>query len=402
MSTLSDTRRRLYIALAVLLGASGCLYYVSLGSAQHAQANSEAPQHPSVDVIIASPTAIRTWDSFSGRLEAVAHVQVRPRVGGTITQVLFEDGAIVEKNAPLFVIDPRPYEADLESAKAALASALSQLTLAKRELERAKKLVKSSHISQSTVDTRESEYRVAVAAVNAAKARQKNAALNLEYAHINAPVAGRVSRAEITVGNVIEAGPQAPVLTSIVSNDTLYAEFDVDEQTYLRAIRGARDSNMPVEMSLPADEATIYRGHVHSFDNQINPNTGTIRARALFHNKDGALVPGMFANVRIGSSHVEEHIVVPERAIGTDQNRKFLLLLDEDNTVIYREVSLGKKAEGARIIAQGLQPGERVIVNGLQRVRPGAKASPVLLSSESMPDAISASEKSPLHPVDKS
>jgi multidrug efflux system membrane fusion protein len=343
-----------------------------------AAANGTMPPAPEVQVTLIELKKIRVWREFSGKLRAIHHVEVRPRVGGTITKVLFEEGSIVQEGTPLFVIDPRPYEAAKDSVYAALQAAQSELKLAQTELDRATSLLEKKIIAKSRYDEVFNRHKVAQASLNAAKAAYRNAKLDVEYAHIKAPVTGRVSRAEITEGNVIEAGNNAPILTTIVSNDKLYAEFDVDEQTYLQAVRHMRNAPMPVEMQLASDENLTYEGKIHSFDNRLDATSGTIRARAVFENTDGLLVPGMYAHVRLGSAQQEPKILLQEHAIGTDQNKKFVYVIGEDNTIQYREVKLGHPIEGKRIISAGLDAGEKVLINGLQRVRPGMQVQPVL------------------------
>lgn len=380
----SRIRSRLGVMLmfAALIGGAVALYEAASTSSSHAESSGDAAAMPAqkVEVLTIKEQPLRNWASFSGRLWAVDYVEVRPRVSGTLQDVLFEEGAIVKKGEPLYVIDPRPFEAAVAHAKAELQSARSRVELAKVELKRSEGLVKQKYVSESVYDERKNDYKVALAAVEAAEARLQKASLDLEYAHIDAPVSGRISRAEITEGNVVEAGSSAPVLTTIVSNEEIYADFEVDEQTYLRFIRQTnRDnggvSSMPVHLSLVGDK-TVYEGYIHSFDNRIDPRSGTIRARAVFKNTDGALMPGMFANVKLGAPQEVTTIVVPERAVGTDQDKKFVLVVDEKNTVNYREVRLGNSQNGERIVLDGLAAGDRIIVNGLMRVRPGMEVAP--------------------------
>lgn len=369
------------ITAALLLSVAGTMVY----NTTDAQAeNPEAAEAyvPQVDVVTVEPQALRVWSNFSGRLAAVDTVQVRPRVGGTITEILFKDGQLVEKGAPLYVIDPRPFEAEVASAKADLESARSQAALAKQELDRAKKLVANKHISESALDARKNTYRVSNASINAAKAALIQAELDLEYAHIQAPVSGRISRAEITEGNVIEAGANAPVLTTIVSNDKLFAEFDVDEQTYINTVRNMAAGEMPVELRLSSSSDVVYEGIIDSFDNRLDTTSGTIRARAIFDNADGALLPGMYADVRMGSAGKEKLMIVPERAVGTDQDKKYVYVISPEQTVEYREVRLGRTLDGKRIISSGLQAGEQVMVNSLQRVMPGMGVQPVDIATQ--------------------
>lgn len=322
------------------------------------------------------PKKAQIWSNFSGRLEAVDKVDIRPQVSGTIKEIKFHDGAVVKQGDVLFVIDPEPYQAAKDRADAALSAAETQAALAKHELERAQGLIKSGAITKQLLDQRANARRVADAAVRSAKAEVRQAQINLDYAYVKAPIAGRVSRAELTIGNLVQAGPSSPVLTKIVSSAGIYADFEVDEQTYIRAVRQHAQANdvenmVPVELQLKSDDSKSYHGSIHAFDNHIDPATGTIRARALFENTDGVLIPGMFATVRMGTLVSNESLMVPEKAIGTDQNRKYVYVA-VDGKASYREVKLGANADGERVVVSGLQAGDKVIVDGLQHVRPDA------------------------------
>lgn len=338
--------------------------------------NGEAMPAP---VVTLQNEQFRQWNEFSGRLEAVDMVEVQPQVSGTITKIFFEEGSQVEKGQELFLIDPRPYEAALARAEADLASARSQASLAKVELDRAKSLMQQEFLSKSVFDQRQSGYRVANSSIQSAEAAVKTAKLNLEYAHVKAPISGRVGRAEITEGNVVESGPNAPVLTTIVASENIYAEFDVDEQTYLQMVRYKQDkgADMPVKLKLSSDETAKYEGTIRSFDNQLDTTSGTIRARAIFKNDDGALVPGMYATVRLGSAEEKDALRVSERAIGVDQDRRYVYVVNDENKIEYRAVKLGAKEDGKRIILSGLEAGERIIPSGLQRFRPGMEVQPM-------------------------
>lgn len=336
------------------------------------EANSEvtAPGLPVVEIAPVEETGLRSWASYSGRLQAIHQSAVRPLVSGTIQQVLFEDGAWVEAGQPLFVIDPRPFQNALAHAQATLASAASDADLAEIEFERAEALVKNQTISQSQRDERENNLKVARARVASAQAEVENARLNLEYAHVKAPISGRIGRAEVTEGNVVEAGANAPVLATLVSTDRLYAEFHVDEQTYFKVQRSISGVNsvVPVELELGDDRGTVYRGQLHAFDNQLDIASGTIRARATVANTDGSLIPGAFASVRLGTATEEPQLLVPARAVMVSQDKRFVYVVNNDDRVEYREVTLGESVDSRRVVTQGLHKGERVIVNGLQRV----------------------------------
>lgn len=320
---------------------------------------------------------VRTWNSFSGRLAAVDIAEIKPLVGGELQQVKFDDGQKVEKGDLLFVIDPRPYQAAVKRAEAQLASARSRAKLADDELKRTQQLVKKKLVSESVFDAARNEYQVANASIEEARSALAQTKLDLDYCYIRAPFSGQVSRAELTVGNIIETSPNAPVLTTLVANDKLYAEFDVDEQTYIKSVRHSQsDEPMPVQMTLAADESVSYKGKIHSFDNQLDTSSGTIRARAIFDNTDGALTPGMYANLKLGSAQEQDVMLIPERAIGTNQDKKFVYVLNDDNEATYRQVTLGQHHDERRIINSGLQSGDRVVINGLSHIRPNSKVTP--------------------------
>lgn len=360
------------VALAALAAGSVLLGGTPTGRPQAAAA--AAPATP-VTVQTMVPRNVQIWSSFSGRMRAVDYAEIRPEVSGRLTQVRIADGQTVKAGDVLFVIDPAPFEAALAKAEANLATARTNAVFARTELDRAVNLIKTEAIAQRLYDERANADRVAQAAVLAAEAELKQARVNMDHAYVKAPIAGRVSRAEITLGNVVQAGPGAPLLTSIVSNDGIYADFEVDEQTYMKGIRaqdGSRDKErrIPVQITVRGDEAHPYLGTIQSFDNRIDTASGTIRARARFDNRDGALMPGMFVSVKVASGGDEPALLVQERAIGNDQSKKFVYVVGDDSKVAYREVGLGPQVDGSRIVLNGLKAGEKVIVDGLQHVRP--------------------------------
>lgn len=320
------------------------------------------------------------WDEFSGRLEAVDKVDVRPRVEGTIEAVHFKEGAVVMKGDPLFTIDPRPYAAEKNRAEAAMNSAKARLELARIEYKRAKPLLKDKAITQREYDVRANSFSVAESDYEAAKAAYEKASLNYEYAHITAPISGKVGRAEITVGNMVQSGSSAPILTSIVSYDPVYVDFEADEQAFLRYIKatnGISDlSNIPVFMGLASEQGTPHSGKILSFDNQVNTMSGTIRIRAQFANPEGTYVPGLYARVKIGGSGKNAAILIKDEAVGTDQSKKYVMVVDAENKANYREVKLGPVVEGMRVVREGLKPGEKVVVSGLQKLQPGSLVVP--------------------------
>ncbi len=344
------------------------------------------PPPPAVTVAVVPEREVKEWDEFTGRLQAVDAVEIRPRVSGYIKRVTFPEGKEVRKGEVLFEIDPRPYEADLERAQAELAQARTGSDLAAREVERARKLVAVQAISREEFDSRTSAQSQGLAAIRSAEAAVATAKLNLEWTRVRSPIAGRVSNAKVTLGNLVQAGPpDATLLTTVVSLDPIYCYFEGDEQTYLKysllARSGerasSRDVRNPVYIGLANEDGLFpHKGYVDFVDNRLNPETGTIRARAVFSNKDRRFTPGLFARVKLVGSGRYRATLVQDRAVGTDQDKKFLLVLKPDTTVEYRQVELGRAIEGLRVIRSGVKEGERVVINGLQRVQPGMKVSP--------------------------
>ncbi len=389
MSQMKSYRKTatLFAATAVIaVGSALAFQHYTNASAQPAETPPTVMPATPVSVKTVSPDDVMIWSEFSGRMNAVDFAEIRPQVSGRITQVRFADGQSVKAGAVLFVIDPRPFEATLAKAQANLVTARTNADFANTEFERAAVLIKSQAIAQRFYDERANAKRVADAAILAAEADVQQAELNLDYAHVKAPIAGRLSRVEITVGNLVEAGPNAPVLTSIVSNQGIYADFDVDEQTYVNSIRAnaateAEERKISVELTAQGDSTRVYRGTIHSFDNRITTASGTIRARARFDNKDGRLVPGMFVSVRLASSAPSSALLVPDRAIGSDQSKRFVFVVGADSKAAYREVSLGASVNHERIVLSGLSAGERVIVDGLQHVQPNATVAPTEASA---------------------
>ncbi len=346
-----------------------------------------APPLQAVTVAEVPEREIAEWDEFTGRLEAVDQVEIRPRVSGYIKRVAFDEGKEVTKGEVLFEIDPRPYQAELARAEAELERARSAAALAASEVERAGKLVKAQAISREEFDSRTSAEAQGGAAVRAAEAAVQTARLNLEWTKVRSPIAGRVSNALVTEGNLVEAGPPAgAVLTTVVSVDSMYLYFDSDEQTYLRYAGRARSSGgtnsrtarLPVFLGLANEAGFPHEGRLDFVDNQVDPQTGTIRTRAVFSNRSRALTPGLFARVKLVGTEKSNATLVRDAAIGTDQDRKFVLVVGAGDTLAYRPVVPGRLTDGLRIVTSGLKPGERVVVNGLMRVRPGMKVAPTL------------------------
>ena len=362
--------------LAALVGLSGC---------KSEATTAQQPVAPQVSVASALERDVTEWDEFTGRLEAVESVEVRPRVTGYIESVNFTEGSTVKKGDLLFVIDPRPYRAELSKAEAELARAVARSELAVADEGRSAKLLDIKAVSREEYDSRINASREAKADVAAARAAVDAAKLNLEFTRITAPIGGRVSKAVVTAGNLVTGGSNAAtLLTTVVSLDPMYVTFEGDEQIYLKynelSRRGerasSRDAANPVLMGLANETDYPHHGSMVFVDNQVDPRTGTIRARAEFQNKDGYLTPGLFARVKLLGHNSYRAVLVDDRAIGTDQSQKFVYVIDAENKVTYRPVQVGRLTDGLRIVQKGLQAGETVVVNGLQRVRPGVVVAP--------------------------
>src|SRR5258708_962546 len=338
-------------------------------------------------VTVAQPVkrTVTDWDEFTGRFEAVEEVQIRARVGGFVTSVEFRDGAFVRAGDLLYVIDARPFEAVALQAEGQLSDARAKAELAKRELDRGLNLVQTSAISEQVVDQRRQALQAAHAAETQAEGALKAAKLNIEFTHVMAPIAGRVSRHLVTPGNLVQGSDGAStLLTSIVSLDPIYIYFDVDEATYLRNNRlwfegkrpSSRDTPNPVEVTLTGEAKPSHEGKMDFLDNRLDLSTGTLRSRAVIPNKDLSILPGQFGRVRLIGSAPYEALLLPDTAIATDQSRKIVFVVKDDNTVEAKPVVLGPLDDGLRVIREGLKAEDRVIVDGLQRARVGAKVSP--------------------------
>ncbi|MBL1321853.1 MAG: efflux RND transporter periplasmic adaptor subunit [Methylophaga sp.] len=368
--------RYFQIAIAVF----GIAFVQNIQAEDQASPIETAPEAMPVEVSIIEMQTIRLWKEFSGRLVAVDYVEVRPQATGVITEIRFKDGQFVKKGDVLCVIDPRPLKAIVEQKNADLAAAQNNYTLADKEFIRAKDLLNKKIVSQQFYDERISTKLVADSMVKRARAELSEAKINLSYAYVKAPISGRVSRAELTKGNLVSAGPNAPLITSIVSSGSIYADFEVDEQTYIDyiSVQGA-DQKSPVKLQLQNSEV-VFVGQFHAFDNKIDPASGTIRARAIFDNPKGRLLPGMYARLRLGSATEQKRILISERAIGTDQDRKFVYVVNAENQCVYREVHLGTSIDGQRIVHSGLVAGDKVIIRGLMRLQPNMLVEPIVVS----------------------
>ncbi len=336
---------------------------------------------PTVDVATVVEQRITEWDNFTGRLQAPETVALVPRVSGYLTQVMFSEGQLVKKGDVLFQIDDRAFQAEVKRLQAELIAAKSNQQLAKNDFERAEKLRSQKAIAEELLDARRARMEQSSAQVAAVSAALDKAQLDLSHSRVTAPISGRISNALITSGNFVHAGQSQ--LTSIVSTEKIYAYFDADEQTYLKyvalAAKGERADSReqsPVLMALSSDNDYRFAGELDFLDNSINPQTGTIRARAVFDNKDNLLIPGLFANIKLTGSASYSGILIDDKAVGTDLNNKFVLVLDDKQQLQYRAVTLGEKVGGLRIIKQGLKANETIVVNGLQRVRPTMQITP--------------------------
>lgn len=386
--SISKVKRNLAISgLVLALGLAGGTQVFDL-SKSHAEG--EAPAAPvqatPVSVALVQPKLVSQWSEFSGRLEAIDAVEVRSRVAGAVQSIHFKEGSIVKQGDLLVKIDPATYEAEVARAKAQVSAAESRLAFAKNELERGKRLIDSRTVSQSDYDQRQNVQAGALADLEAAQAVLKTATLNLEYTDIRAPISGRVGRIEITQGNLIAAGPASPLLTSLVSISPIYASFEADENVVANALAdlpeglNSRDfvERIPVRMDVHGKDGI--EGRLQLINNSVETSSGTVKVRAVFDNANGRLMPGQFAKVRMGQATERQELLVDEKAVGTDQNKKFVMVVNPQNLAEYREISLGGKADGLRIVTAGLQADDKVVINGLQRIRPGSLVAPEMVA----------------------
>lgn len=304
-------------------------------------------------------------------------VDLRTRVSGAVQAVHFREDSLVKQGDLLVTVDPAPYAAEVDRAEAQVVAAQTRLSYTPSELERASRLLEEKAIAQREAD----------ANLRAAQAALQTAKLNQGYTQVRAPVAGRVGRIEVTVGNLVAAGPGAPVLTTRVSVSPIYASFDTDEQIVVKALAdqqsGQRGTSarqlierIPLQMGTGTTGGTPHAGRLQLIDNQVDAKSGTVRVRAVFDNEDGSLIPGQFARIRMGQARNTQALLINERAMGTDQNKTFVMVVGEGNKAEYREVTLGTPIDGLRVVTSGLKAGETIVVNGLQRVRPGAVLAP--------------------------
>jgi len=353
--------------IVALVALAGC-------SKPHAQP--AAPAAPPVSVAAALELEVVDTVDFPGRIEAVESVEVRARVNGYLQSVHFRPGARVKKGELLFVIDPRPFEAELARAEASLANTRAQLELARTELARQEQLLEERATSRREYEDAAARLRQFDAQIRANQASVETARLSLAYTRITAPVDGRAGKAEITAGNLVQGeGPNSPALTTVVSMNPVYAAFEADEASYLKFV-SSRET-LSVSVGLANEQGFPHRGRIEFVDNRVDPQSGTVRMRAVLDNREGRFTPGLFARVRLGDTDSpRKAVLVADRAIGTDQSKRFVLVVNGENKAEYREVRIGRVIEGLRVIESGLQAGEVIVVNGLQRVRPGAPVTP--------------------------
>lgn len=371
---------RLGVAVTLTLAlATAAILFAPGRSSAESGASSAQPAPPVVTVAPVESRELAQYAELTGRVEAVESVEVRPRVNGYVQEVRFQSGRMVQKGDVLFVIDPRWHKADADRTAAELQRAESRVATAERTDERAQQLLVSKAVSAEEADQRSLALAEARAALASARAANTSAQLDLEYTEVRAPVPGRVSRALVTTGNFVSGA--STLLTTVVSIDPVYVYSDLDEPTWLRLQRlaksdaGANGADV-VEMGLRDEAGFPRRGRIESFDNRLDEMSGSIVLRTLFDNHDGTLIPGLFARLRVPVSQREPTILISERAIGTDQGQKYVLVLDVHNKVQYRAIQLGPAIEGKRVVPEGLKTTEEIVVNGLQRVRPGSLVTP--------------------------
>jgi membrane fusion protein, multidrug efflux system len=371
----------------LLLSVAGMVVAIGLVGCGREQTAPPAAKPPAVTVAQPESRQITDYDEFTGRVAAVETVEIRPRVSGYLEKISFTDGQIVKKGDVLFTIDQRPYQIDLERAQAQLTKDQAALKLAETDLQRIAKLREGNATSQFELDQAQSTRDQAQGSLETAQAAIDNAKLNLDYSVIKAPIDGKMSRPMITVGNVVNAGSSGNnLLTTIVSIDPIYVYFDVDENALLKyqaimrkqggAAGSSREAKIPVLVGLSGEDGTPHQGYMDFAENQVNAGTGTISVRGVLDNKDRRFTPGLFARVNVRVSDPHEVLLVPDRAIATDQGRKYVLVVGQKNTVEYRPVELGIDLKGMRVVKSGLTKDDRVVVDGLLRARPGATVEP--------------------------
>jgi membrane fusion protein, multidrug efflux system len=381
--------------LSIFLTAAGCK-----------KKSAPPPAALPVNVLTVVEKEVNEWDEFTGRLEAVESVEIRPRVSGYITEIHFEAGAIIKKGALLYVIDPRPYQADFDRAVAEVERMQAQVKLAQIELDRGKELRAKSTISASEFDQRAATYQGAAAAASSAEAAKNSAALNLEFTQVKSPIDGRVSDQRITVGNLVQpgAGPES-VLTTVVSVDPIYAKVDADENAVLKYVKlseqgkrvSARTAKIPAYVELGNETDFPHEGYIDFVDNRLDPGTGTVRARMVLKNWNPNLItPGFFVRVRVAGATPYRAALIADKVISSQQGLKYAFVVKPDNTIERRTLETGTIFEGKRIVKSGLKDGEKVVSTRLQMLQPGMHVTPVPESTPaSGPDAKPSAAPSP-------
>jgi membrane fusion protein, multidrug efflux system len=351
------------------------------------KASAPPPPPLPVNVVTAIEKEVNEWDEFTGRLEAVESVEVRPRVSGYITEIHFEAGAVIKKNDLLYVIDPRPYQADFDRAAAQFEQTQAQLKLSQIELDRAKELRAKNTISASEFDQKAATYQSSSAAARSAEAAKNSAGLNLEFTQVKSPIDGRVSDQRITVGNLVQpgAGPES-VLTTVVSVDPIYAKVDADENAILKYVKlseqgkrvSARTAKIPAYVELGNETDFPHEGYIDFVDNRLDSSTGTVRARVVLKNWNPALItPGFFVRVRIAGATPYRAALIADKVISSQQGLKYAFVVKPDNTIERRTLETGTMFEGKRIVKSGLKDGEKVVSTRLQLLQPGMHVTPV-------------------------
>ncbi|HEY2659505.1 MAG TPA: efflux RND transporter periplasmic adaptor subunit [Caulobacteraceae bacterium] len=355
---------------AALLGA-----LILAGCGAEAQSVAPAAPPPVVGVVTVTFKPLRQWDDFTGQLEAVDTVDLRPRVSGQLISATFQEGAKVHKGQVLFEIDPRPFQAEVDRLSAEADRSRAKAQLASADSDRGQRLLSQDAIAKEEAERLVSEARSARGDLGAAEASLRTAQLNLSFTRVVSPIDGRVSRAMVTRGNLVTP---SDLLTTVVSDTPIYAAFNTDEQTYLKYAEAQRGGEGPVYMGLMTEDGFPHQGKLHFLDNAVDAHSGTISGRAIFDNADGALTPGLFARVRLVSRQVQPAALVPEQALGTDLGKRYVLVLGAGDHVQYRPVTLGRAVGEYRIVLAGLAPGEKIVTSGLQKVKPGDVVTPQL------------------------
>ncbi|MBV8036272.1 efflux RND transporter periplasmic adaptor subunit [Roseateles sp.] len=391
-STPRFNRRLGLITGAIALAALGAVGLGQFGQPARANPGPGAPPATPVSVAEVLSQPVSAWNEFSGRLEAVDRVDVRARVSGAVQAVHFREGSLVKAGDLLVSIDPAPYQAEVSRLEAQVAAAQARVTYTQSEAQRAKSLLEERAVARREFDEKDNAAREGAANLRAAQAALQSAQLNLGYTQVRAPVAGRVGKIEVTTGNLVAAGAGAPVLTTLVSVSPIYASFDADEKIVSSALAALPDGGsnrrglerIPVEMATGATDAQT--GRLQLVDNQVDAKSGTLRVRAVFDNKDGRLIPGQFAKLRMGQAKNESALLVNERAVGTDQDKRYVIVVGAGNQAEWRPVTLGASVNGLRVVTSGLKGGERIVVGGVQRVRPGAVLAPKDVAMDAKPE----------------